>query len=274
MTKIVWSLDSLPLTNNRWNQGNRFRETMIMYALSVLYAHLWYDDLELYCDEAAYEVLKVLPIKVTKIDFETNDTLWMDAKLKVLELQKRPFIHIDGDVFLQKPIEDFHNLNSPVIVERVEAGEQFTPHYKEQIDFFTDYYDEVLRHWNRDLGYSLNCGILGFSDLSLKNDYIREYKIAKGTFKDIQSEYQTLKDKGYEPCVVLEQFNLACLLSYRGIEPKTILKEYSLKQNEIFANRLGYCHLYGHSKYQQKAQIEKRLEIAFPYWYNKIISNL
>lgn len=274
MTKIVWSLDSSPLMNNRWSQGNKFRETIIMYSLSILYAHLWYDDLELYCDEVSYEILKELPIKVVKVDFEQNHTLWMDSKIKVMELQKRPFIHIDGDVFLQKPIQEFHNLDSPVIVERIESGDQFNPHYQEQVDFFTEYYDEVLRHWKKDLGYSLNCGIIGFNDLSLKNDYVREYKIAKGTFKDIQGDYQYLKDKGYEPCVILEQYNLACLLAYRNIEPKVILEQPSLNQNEVFANRLGYCHLYGHSKYSQKSKIQKRLEIAFPYWYNKIISKL
>lgn len=274
MTKIVWSLDTSPIMNNRWNQGNKFKETIIMYALSILYAHLWYDDLEVYVDERAYEILKVLPVKVTKVNFEENHTLWMDSKIKVIEMQKRPFIHIDGDVFLQKPVLDFHNLDADVIVERIETGEQFTPHYKEQINFFTDYYDEVLRHWNPDLDYSLNCGVIGFSNISLKNDYVKEYKIAKGTFKDILPEYSPLKEKGYEPCLVLEQFNLACFLNYRGVKPKVVLEAPTLEQNYIFANRLGYCHLYGASKYLERNSIEKRLEIAFPFWYNKIIAKL
>lgn len=274
MTKIVWSLDTLPIMNNRWQQGNKFKETIIMYALSILYAHLWYDDLELYCDENAYEILSQLPIKVTKINFESEGKLWMESKLKVIELQKRPFIHIDGDVFLQKPIPIFHNLNKEVIVERYEIGEQFTPHYKEQIDFLDNYFDGILRYWKTDLGYSLNCGTIGFNNISLKDDYIQEYKLAKSIFKDIKDEYSKFNNKGFEPCVVLEQYNLAAFLNYRGIKPHLLLDEPNLDNNSIFAERLGYCHLYGVSKYEQKSEIERRLEIAFPYWYKKIISKL
>lgn len=274
MTKIVWSLDTSPIMNNRWNQGDKFVDTIIMYSLSILYAHLWYDDLEVYCDERAYEVLKVLPVKVTKMNFQDNPILWMDSKLKVIELQKRPFIHIDGDVFLQKPLPEFHSFQGDIIVERIEIEEAFGPHYKEQIDFLTNYYDEVLRHWNPSLNYSLNCGTIGFNNMALKDDYIKEYKLAKSIFKEISSDYQYLKDKGYEPCVVLEQYNLNCFLNYRGIKPQMILSEPTLNQNKVFAERLGYCHLYGMSKYEARKDIAKRLEIAFPYWYDRIISKL
>lgn len=274
MTKIVWSLDTSPALNNRWEQGNKFRETIIMYALSILYAHLWYDDLEIYCDEKAYEILSVLPIKVIKLDFNSEDGLWMDSKLKVIELQKRPFIHIDGDVFLQKPIQILHNLNQPVIVERVEIGDQFTPHYEKQVEYLDNYFDGILRHWNKDLGYSLNCGIIGFGDINLKDDFIEQYKICKSIFKDIKTEYDEFNIIKYEPCVVLEQYNLACFLNYRGIKPFLLLNEPNINSNSIFAERLGYCHLYGVSKYQMRDDIEKRLEIAFPYWYNKILERL
>lgn len=274
MTKIVWSLDTSPITNNRWQQGNKFKETIIMYALSILYAHLWFDDLEIYCDEQAYDILSVLPIKVTKLKFETSDGLWMESKLRVIEAQKRPFIHIDGDVFLQKPIQALHNLTHPIIAERFETGEQFTPHYPEQVNYLDDYMDGVLRHWKKDLGYSINCGVIGFADLNLRDEYISQYKLAKGIYKDIKEGYKTFNTKNFEPCVVLEQYNLACLLNYKGIKPLLLLNEPSIDNNSIFANRLGYCHLYGMSKYQLKNDIEKRLEIAFPFWYKKIMDKL
>lgn len=272
MTKIVWSLDTLPIMNNRWQQGNKLKETIIMYALSILYAHLWYDDLEVYTDEIGYEYLKELPIRVTKIDFNSDKGLWMDSKLKVLELQRRPFIHIDGDVFLQKPIQIFHNLSKPIIIERYEMGEQFGPHYKGQVNFLDDYLDGILRHWNKDLGYSVNCGVIGFSDITLKDEFIEQYKLAKSIYSSIYDEYKEFNKVGYEPCIVLEQYNLACFLDYKSIKPYTLLSEPSINSNTIFAKRLGYCHLYGVSKYEMKDDIENRLQIAFPYWYDKLMS--
>jgi hypothetical protein len=246
-----------------------------MYCLSILYAHLWYDDLEIYCDEKSAEVFKILPIKITVIDFTETKELWMDSKMKVIELQQRPFIHIDGDVFLQKPIPVFHNLSSQVIVERVEDEENFKLHYKEQVEFLDDYFEGILRHWKKDLGYSYNCGTIGFSDIILKTDFIEQYKSSKSIFKDISKEYYEFKsNNGYEPCIVLEQYNLATFLNYRGIKPQILIDSHSIDGNNIFSKRLGYCHLYGNSKYDLKESIEERLKLAFSHWYYKIIDKL
>lgn len=100
--RIIYSLDAYPISNNRWNEGNKFKETIYSTALSILYSHLWYQDIELYADETAYKFLYMLPCRVTKISSNKDAVIWMKSKIDVMEKQTKPFVHLDNDVFIKK----------------------------------------------------------------------------------------------------------------------------------------------------------------------------
>ena len=264
--KIIFSLDAFPLVNNRWYMGNKLKETIYMTALSVLYAHLWYRDIELLVDETAYKFLYMLPCRVTKIDINPDKEIWVKAKIKAIEQQTKPFVHLDNDVFIKRKI-DF-NFNQ-VLLERREAG--YNIHYKPQLDFFNKYCDS-LSHWNSDLGHTYNCGVLGFNDLSLRSKFVQAYYAVEREYINHREEYKALKDKGFEPCIVIEQYNLAALLESQGVKPDVVLSGYNIKQHAVAAKQIGYSHLYGIKKYAQgiEKEIEHRLYRIFPYWYAQV----
>ena len=264
--RIIFSLSAYPLINNRWHMGNRLKEAIYMTALSVLYCHLWYRDIELYVDETAYKYLYMLPCRVTKIKMVYNKELWMKAKIFSIEKQTTPFVHLDTDVFIKKKI-DFNFKD--VMLERKEGG--YRIHYKRQVDFFNNY-TQNIDHWRHDLGRTYNCGVLGFNNLDLRNKFVRAYYDLEEIYLEYRDEYQPLKKQGFEPCILIEQYNLSALLDYYNITPTLLLKGRSIKEQGEVAKQLGYSHLFGIKKYQKGIvqEIEHRLYKIFPYWYAQV----
>jgi len=261
--KIILSLNTKPLISGRWGQGNKLEQTLKMTALSLLYAHLWYDDVELYTDELGYNIFRDFPVKITLLKKERIDELWMYSKIEAMEQQTTPFIHIDTDVFLRKYV-DFGDYD--VIVERREVKE-FYSHYKEQIYWFDKLMDGH-KMWNPELVFSLNCGTVGFNNLDIRDDFIKQYYVMEEKFIDNLESFQYLRDKWYEPCIVMEQYNLTSVLDYNRINPKILIDEYDSDKQRLLANKIGYVHLYGGSKYEQKNvnRINSLLDELFPYW--------
>ncbi|CAI2766907.1 DUF6734 family protein [Flavobacterium collinsii] len=264
--RIIYSLDAFPLINNRWQMGNKLKETIYMTALSILYSHLWYKDIELYADETAYKFLYMLPCRITKVNHEQNKELWMKSKIHAIERQTKPFVHLDTDVFIKKKI----NFNfDTIILERRECG--YEVHYKKQIDFFNPY-TKNLPYWHSDLGHSYSCGVLGFNDLTLRNKFVSAYYDLEEIYIAHREEFEPLKQQGFEPCIVIEQYNLASLLDHNTISPTLLLKGKNIIEQSKYANEMSYSHLFGLKKYKKDIieEIEYRLFKIFPYWYAQI----
>jgi hypothetical protein len=265
--KIIYSLNVYPLINNRWKTGNRLKETIYMTALSVLYSHLWYKDIELYVDDIAYKFLYMLPCRVTRMNQVNHDKdLWMKSKIQALKMQTKPFVHLDTDVFIKQKIDfDFDK----ILLERKEGGYQM--HYSKQVEFFNNYTQE-LPFWNNDLGHSYNCGIIGFNDLNLRNDFIKAYYDLEEIYIEQKENFKPLKQKGFEPCIILEQYTLASLLDFNKIKPTLLLKGKNLIEQGKYADQIGYAHLFGVKKYKKEIieEIEYRLFKIFPFWYAQV----
>ncbi len=246
--------------------GNKLKETIYMTALSVLYSHLWYEDIELYADETAYKFLYMLPCRVTKISNKSDKELWMKAKISAIERQTSPFVHLDTDVFIKKKIS--FNFNK-ILLERKEGG--YGIHYKKQVDFFNKYTRD-LPHWHPDLGHTFSCGVLGFNDLNLRSKFVNAYYELEDIYNEQRSKFIPLKKQGFEPCIVIEQYNLASLLDHHTIQPDLLLKGRNLIEQSKHAQKIGYNHLFGIKKYKQDIiqEIEYRLYKIFPYWYAQV----
>ncbi|MBO9584843.1 MAG: hypothetical protein J7574_11850 [Flavobacterium sp.] len=264
--KIIYSLDVLPITNNRWNMGDKLKETVYMTALSILYSHLWYDEIELYVDEIGFKFLYMLPCAVTKVQNDNRIELWMKSKIKAMELQTKPFVHIDTDIFIKKKIEFSFD---DVIVERKE--DTYEVHYKKQVELFNKYTCR-LPYWHSDLGYSFNCGIFGFNDLQLRDEYLKSYYDLENIYIENQKDFDVLKKEGYETCILIEQYTLASLLNYKNNPPTTLLKGENITEHGKHADHIGYSHFFGMKKYEKYVveEIELRLSKIFPYWYKQI----
>jgi len=181
-------------------------------------------------------------------------------------LQTKPFVHLDTDVFIKNKIDfDFDK----VILERKEGG--YAIHYEKQVEFFNQFISN-LAFWNPDLGYSFSCGILGFKDLSLRDKFIRAYYDIENLYTRIKKQFSPLKKRGYEPVILIEQYTLACMLDHENIKPTLLLDGRSIKQHSEQADRIGYSHLFGVTKYKKHIieEIEHRLFKIFPYWYGEV----
>jgi hypothetical protein len=270
--KLISSYDSYPIENNRWGLGNKFEDTLIMTSLSLLYASQHY-DVTFYTTAKMKKILNFLPVNIEVFNKKFNylEDTWVESKFYAMSKQTKPFIHIDTDVFLYKEIFNKYK-NSPVIIERPEMGEDFHPHYPPQLSFWNDYVVKDHQKWDKNLNYSFNCGTLGFNDMNLKDDFLKSYyNLKEGFFKN-KKIYRTYKKKGSEPCIMLEQYNLASLCKKSNIKVDFILPYSNRKSQSEAAKQIGYTHLSGNVKYDEDIikRIHQRFKTTFPSQYKKL----
>ncbi len=269
--RLISSYDATPIENNRWNNGNRFQETVYMTALSLLYASKHY-PVTFYTTNKMAKLLSHLPIEIKifkrKFDYGNEDS-WVESKFYALAEQSIPFVHIDTDVFLYKDV--FSKIgNYEVLTERKETAADFQPFYIKQIDFFSEQIVDKNTIWNRNLNYSLNCGTLGFNDLSIKDEFVTNYLKLKYSFNKKEQVYRNFCGNRHEPCIIMEQYNLLGVLDHFKTEINTVLKESDRRKQSEEAIEIGYTHLSGNVKYAPNIveRIHKRFKNEFPKEYD------
>ena len=108
---------------------------LMSWALSCLSLREHYDEVALYTDQEGYDVLinKLhLPYTEVNVVYDKNLCLphhWAYAKIKTYSMQTKPFIHVDGDVYLPHPIpEDI--ANAPLVAQNKEIC---TSYYRQML---------------------------------------------------------------------------------------------------------------------------------------------
>lgn len=277
--KLIFSFNTFPITNSSFNLKHRLKDIMYMMSLSILYCCKWFDNVEVYVDDFAYNFLKELPCKVSLMTFKEAPKIWMRSKIEVIEKQNEPFIHIDNDVFIKEKIDlSFDNL----LFERRDVAKY---NYNVLISFFENYASE-LNYWKSDIDLIPSCGLLGFANMDLKDKFIKSFYNFEMIFNKYQNEYQEFISRMHkigeysEICLLMEQYNLGCLIDSEKIVPKFVLEGKSEAEQSKFANKIGFTHLYGTSKYSKKIikRIHFLFETNFPEYYKllskKIIQQL
>ena len=108
---------------------------LMSWALSCLSLRRHYDHVVLYTDSIGKHVLiDLLHLPYTEVnvvfdDFECLPQHWALAKIYTYSLQKEPFIHVDGDVYLSHPLSN-DVLSAPLVAQNKEVG--------------TDYYQNMI----------------------------------------------------------------------------------------------------------------------------------
>lgn len=154
---------------------------LMSWALSCLCLRKYYDEVALYTDEQGKHLLiDLLHLPYTEVNVVYNETLclpqhWAYAKIKTYSLQTKPFLHIDGDIFLTKPIQE-DVINAPLVAQNREIG---TMYYKWMMDRILQepaiklplYIENGLKE---DSISSYNMGIFGGSDLKFIGEFCKE----------------------------------------------------------------------------------------------------
>ena len=194
---------------------------LMSWTLSCLSLREHYNEVALYTDEQGKHVLiDLLHLPYTEVHVVYDEHLclpqhWAYAKIKTYSLQTKPFVHVDGDVFLPRPIpEDI--MRAPLIAQNKERG---TEYYRKMMDKLRqesvldlpEYMEDALRE---ESIASYNMGLFGGNDL----DFIRAFS----------KEAMTLCDANKEDCsdgnfnLLFEQMLLASIARQKDIPISTV----------------------------------------------------
>ena len=152
------------------------KHNYMSWMLSSLQLSLYYEDIELVTDEAGYDLLinkLQLPYTSMRVELdclnEYHSDLWALGKIYAYRLQEKPFLHVDGDVFIwnrfPKELE-----SATLAAQNLEIDE---PGYAEVDEYVQKHFDFVpaILHPAREKITSVNAGIFGGSNIKFFQDY-------------------------------------------------------------------------------------------------------
>jgi hypothetical protein len=259
---------------------------VMAWTLSCLKLKEHYDDLHLYTDTNGYDILinyLKLPYKNVNVcydainDYHTN--LWALPKIMTYAKQDRPFIHVDGDVFVW---ERFNNEleSAGLITQNKENG---TAYYKglmnavkQDLIHIPDFLKTELD--NEVIG-SYNAGILGGADLAFFKRYADE------ALNLVNANYN--KESGKTPSnnfnILFEQILFYSLSQKEEKKVSTLFTEtyndngYTTNMFADFTSvslKLKYLHIIGAKKREEKIceLLSRVLLKEYPDYFFKIVS--
>ncbi len=167
---------------NRWNGGWPHRKlNYFSWALSCLLLRSQYKDVELVTDERGKDILigqLQLPYSKTTTVLNMlanrNGALWALGKIYAYGLQKEPFLHVDNDVFIERPFSR-RIVTAGLAAQNVQLR---TPHYSDTFRKVTALFQHIPGYLAALSGQSIvpccNAGILGGNDIPFFQAYLKE----------------------------------------------------------------------------------------------------
>ena len=181
------------------------------WALSCLSLRKFYTDVELYTDEAGKRLLiDTLRLPYTKVHVlldELNDydiDLWAIGKMFTYKLQTKPFLHVDGDVYIWKAfpteVED-----ASLVAQNLEKNYPYNIKFIKEAKSTLAYIPSQVIDCNTS--NEINAGILGGTDMSFFETYTQ---IGFDFIHQNQKNYKKLKNPGMFN-TLYEQYLFYCL---------------------------------------------------------------
>ena len=154
---------------------------LMSWTLSCLSLCEHYDEVALYTDEPGKHVLiDLLHLPYSEVNVVYDKTLclpqhWAYAKIMTYSMQTKPFLHVDGDIFLPQPLSK-DVINDALIAQNKEIG---TEYYKQMMDkILLEATIKLPEHIEKALVEefiaSYNMGVFGGNDLSFIHAYCEE----------------------------------------------------------------------------------------------------
>jgi len=253
------------------------------WALSCLQLHKLYGTITLYANsKAAYLLRDTLQLPYSEVNVEldklnlVHPNLWALPKIHTYSLQKKPFLHVDGDVFLFKPFSpDF--LEGDLIAQNIEIATEYyyTQTQKELMSHFSFFPVCVKKDFESGIPIqATNAGILGGINMSFFFDYVAT------AFEYVYKNVDNLKKVNVERFnVFFEQHLFYALAKEKGLSINVLINEivndngykYLGDFHDIPFKR-SYLHLLGHFKRDEMTciQMAAKLRELYPDYYERI----
>ena len=256
------------------------------WALSCLSLREHYDEVALYTDSEGKRILiDKLHLPYTEVnvvfdDFPCLPQHWALAKIKTYSLQTKPFLHVDGDVYLPLPLAK-DVLEAPLIAQNKEVG----------TDYYKDMMQRVLHNPNISLPEcvlvglkeeslaSFNMGIFGGNDI----DFIHRYCQEAFHFLESNSMNNPINPNSFVECnIFFEQIILAAMVEREHIGVGCLVGHEMYDQGytvgefcnlEMFRQRPIHHLLGGHKRNKHVLRMLKQYMLRnYPEYYMRIIS--
>ena len=284
--KYIHSIWSTPSLGNNFDNAydvKYLNKNFYSYLFSTLLIKKLGYSIELYCDKKAEDIFSLIPYdKIHIVDFDSDgisSKFWIWGKIKTHILMSEPYIHIDGDVFLFRDIiGDKLNTEYKVVVQSVEnnltiGNDNFSNIYSRSKNPFINLGHNIK--WNKYDLNAYNCGVIGFSDLTLKDIYASKVKEILIDISN-KSDFMTDRNKYEGMFLIAEQSLLYYILEENNIKPLEIIPLEEIKKRNYnwfpIAEEIGYAHLWGYTKYKDSVieKIKYKIYKYFPNYSNII----
>jgi hypothetical protein len=290
--RAVWSFWSKPFQAHKGRIWLEPWHHLLAWGLSLRLARRHYPETMLVTDQAGAELLvEHLGLSFTHVNTALDDLhhadvgWWALGKLVAYSLQESPFVHLDTDVFLWKPLPA-GLVAAPVFTQCPEEhpplDEWCGPGNVETVFARHGLALPMEWEWARSLSTTSfreeNCGLLGATRVDFI-DYFSRLALDLVSDPAHSAAWMELGDKaGY--MMLVEQFLLAACLDYhrfhpespyRGIRGKHLFASWGQAHDSAAAARAGYTHLLGNAKSHPGVmqRLEQRVRAEDPAFHQR-----
>jgi len=280
--QTFWSCNKTRLLYS--NSGWLSPEYNIMsWALSCLQLKNYYPNVVLYCDSISAKLLiDTLKLSYSNVVCELDqlpcyhEQLWAMPKIYSYSLQKEPFLHIDGDIYIWSAFDN-KLLTGELIAQNMEAATNYYESKMKTLESNFKYFPEaILKERKKRPMYAYNAGLIGGSDINFFQTYTTE------AFKFIernQTYFSRINVSDFN--IFFEQYLFYCQAKYQNKKVSVLMNDL-IKDNgykgfgdfaEVPHNK-QYLHLIGTYKKDIGVckQLANRLRQDYPEHYYRIIS--
>lgn len=215
-----------------------------------------------------FESLEIFDEVTTELDNIAHypKSLWALGKIYAYSIQTEPFIHLDNDVQLEKPIND-NLLKKDVVVQSVEDDWRFTSFYQWMITehLFKGGFKTEVEKFN-EIKSAYNMAIYLCNDLKFNKEYCDE------AFKMVDENVELFTElhKKYCLSIIFEQYLINLLALKNQVNVGWLMYHADNSKNKD----IGYRHIWGAKRNENWYNwFKKVIEMSYPKQY-EIINNL
>lgn len=276
--RLIHSFWTAPMHGERWGISGQLTTNIWLFAMSVACAKRAGAEIVLHTDDEGKEYIGFLPydeVHTTLNELNVNTRFWASGKLLAMKNEPLGAVHIDGDVFINKPMLDFMQsgkwdiiAQNKEIARDGEKGFYGRNHKKILLSL------SVIPKEFYLVNFALNCGTVGFRDKFLKDRYIFCFENLLNNLNASEHYLSQLEeDSTLCPNIVIEQQLLGSLAEWYEADVKYIFNGNSYQDHKT-SRELGYIHLIGQQKYSETERIKSTLKQVNPDIYNLVEQKL
>jgi hypothetical protein len=237
------------------------------WVLAVHQAKKHHKEVELVTDTVSLDMFKKLQLPFTTIRTDLDElihypkSLWSLGKLKAYQIQTEPFVHIDNDFILFKPLPNWFS-GKPIGFQNKEDGNWFKSQYQRQCEHLSENGTNLPESWGAN-NWAYNCGVYSCNDLQYNQRYCKE------AFQLVDNNIELIQKTGCAGlyCIIFEQYIASTVSQKMEIEPAFLADPFSPAEIE----KLGLVHIWGAKNNKKWFQnIEKIVKMEYPKHFNII----